>query len=121
MIMILIPCILKTHSRFRKVISSHFWNVLEELTFSAYLFSALVLAWYFSSRQNNIIISIQYLACVSIASCFVSFIFAVPFYLIVERPFKNFLHLILFPNRSIFEKQKDVEDDDSDEELEEEL
>lgn len=40
---------------------------------------------------------------------------AVPFYLIVERPFKNFLDLILFPKSSIFKKSKDIEDEDSSE------
>jgi hypothetical protein len=39
---------------------------------------------------------------------------AVPFYMIVERPFKNFLDLILFPKSSIFKKQKDLDDDDDD-------
>lgn len=32
--------------------------------------------------------------------------------MIVERPFKNFLDLILFPKSSIFKKQKDLEDSD---------
>jgi len=36
----------------------------------------------------------------------------VPFYLLVERPFRNFLDLILFPKTSIFKKQKDLEDSD---------
>jgi len=34
--------------------------------------------------------------------------------MIVERPFKNFLDLILFPKSSIFKKQKDLDDDDDD-------
>ncbi len=37
---------------------------------------------------------------------------AVPFYILVERPFRNFLDLILFPKSSIFKKMKDVEDDE---------
>ena len=32
--------------------------------------------------------------------------------MVVERPFKNFLDLILFPKSSIFKKQKDLEDSD---------
>jgi hypothetical protein len=40
---------------------------------------------------------------------------AVPFYIFVERPFRNFLDLILFPKSSIFKKMKDVDDDDDDE------
>ena len=40
---------------------------------------------------------------------------AVPFYILVERPFRNFLDLILFPKSSIFKKMKDVDDDDDDE------
>jgi hypothetical protein len=32
--------------------------------------------------------------------------------MIVERPFKNFLDLILFPRSSIFKKQKDLDDDE---------
>lgn len=33
----------------------------------------------------------------------------------MERPFRNFLDLILFPKSSIFKKMKDVDDDDEDE------
>lgn len=40
---------------------------------------------------------------------------AVPLYIFVERPFRNFLDLILFPKSSIFKKMKDVDDDDEDE------
>jgi hypothetical protein len=49
-----------------------------------------------------------------------SYFLAVPFYLIVERPFKNFLDLILFPKSSIFKKSKDIEDEDSSEDSNEE-
>lgn len=35
--------------------------------------------------------------------------------MVVERPFKNFLDLILFPRSSIFKKQKDLEESDSSE------
>jgi len=38
---------------------------------------------------------------------------AVPFYILVERPFKNFLDLILFPRSSIFLKQKDIDDEEN--------
>lgn len=34
--------------------------------------------------------------------------------MIVERPFKNFLDLILFPKSSIFKKHKDIDDEDDD-------
>lgn len=53
---------------------------------------------------------------VSISSCFLAYLVALPFYLFVERPFKNFLNLIVFPNRSIFKKQKDIESDEDDDE-----
>jgi len=41
-----------------------------------------------------------------------SYLLAVPFYILVERPFKNFLDLILFPRSSIFKKQKDIDDEE---------
>jgi hypothetical protein len=41
-----------------------------------------------------------------------SYLLAIPFYILVERPFKNFLDLILFPRSSIFKKQKDIDDED---------
>ena len=50
-----------------------------------------------------------------------SYLLAVPFYILVERPFKNFLDLILFPKSSIFKKHKDIDDeeDSSDEDEDE--
>lgn len=33
----------------------------------------------------------------------------------VERPVKNFMNLILFPNQSIFVSSKDVDDESSEE------
>ncbi len=53
---------------------------------------------------------------ITISSCILSYIVAIPFYLLVERPFKNFLDLILFPKSSIFKRTKDIEDDDDEEE-----
>ena len=41
-----------------------------------------------------------------------SYLLAIPFYILVERPFKNFLDLILFPKSSIFKKQKDIDDEE---------
>lgn len=49
---------------------------------------------------------------VTISSCMLSYALAVPFYLLVERPFKNLIDLIIFPRSSIFKKHKDVDDDD---------
>lgn len=52
---------------------------------------------------------------ITISSCIISYIVSIPFYLLVERPFQNFLDLILFPKSSIFKKTKDIDDDDDDE------
>lgn len=52
----------------------------------------------------------------TLSSCILSYLIAIPFYLLVERPFKNFLDLILFPKSSIFKKQKDLDDEESDDE-----
>ena len=106
--------------------SSHLWHVLEELTFSAYLLSYIIISWYFFhvsfiyrffiSRENDILLSPSLLFITSISSCIFSYLLALPFYLIVERPFKNFLDLVLFPRRKIFIKQKDIDNDTSEEE-----
>jgi peptidoglycan/LPS O-acetylase OafA/YrhL len=70
---------------------------------------------FFTSRETNSQLSVKLLFNVSLSACVLSYIFALPFYLFVERPFKNFLNLILFP---VGTKRKDVEDDDSEEEYE---
>jgi len=57
----------------------------------------------------------SYLFMITISSCIISYIVSIPFYLLVERPFQNFLDLILFPKSSIFKKTKDIDDDDDDE------
>lgn len=44
-----------------------------------------------------------------------SLLAAFPFYILFEKPFKNFLDLILFPRRGIFVKKKDLDDDTDDE------
>lgn len=54
----------------------------------------------------------NYMFIVTISSCMFSYLLSIPFYLLVERPFKNFLDLILFPKSSIFKKQKDIDDDE---------
>ncbi len=56
-----------------------------------------------------------YIVMITTSVCILSYILAVPFYLLVERPFRNFLDLILFPKSSIFKKSKDMDDDDDDE------
>lgn len=57
-------------------------------------------------------ITVNFLFGVTLSSCSISYIFALPFYLLVERPFKNFLDLILFPKGV---KLKDIEDEESEE------
>jgi len=59
-----------------------------------------------------------YLFTVTLSSCIIAYFVAIPFYLFVERPFKNFLDLVLFPKSSIFKRTKDIDDDDEDEEEE---
>jgi peptidoglycan/LPS O-acetylase OafA/YrhL len=77
---------------------------MEELTNSAYLICYLTIAWFFTSRENNILLSSGMLIMISISACLISYILALPFYIFVERPFNNFLDLILFPRRAIFVK-----------------
>ena len=71
---------------------------------------------FFISRENDILLSPSLLFITSISSCIFSYLLALSFYLIVERPFKNFLDLVLFPRRKIFIKQKDIDNDTSEEE-----
>ncbi len=56
----------------------------------------------------------------TIAAVAISYVFALPFYLLVERPFKNFLDLILFPNKNIYVVKEEEEQDSEEEEEEEE-
>jgi len=53
-----------------------------------------------------------YLIQVTMSSVILSYLLAVPFYILVQRPFRNFLDLILFPKSSIFKKMKDLDDDE---------
>lgn len=87
---------------------------MEELTFNAYLIQYLIVVWFFASREQNTLLSAGYILQITVSSWILSYLVAVPFYMIVERPFKNFLDLILFPKSSIFKKQKDLDDDDDD-------
>lgn len=61
----------------------------------------------------------NYIFMVTMSSCFISYLLAVPFYLLVEKPFRNFMDLILFPKSTIFKRKKDVDDDEDEEEEEE--
>eukprot|EP00347_Sterkiella_histriomuscorum_P003458 403364220 len=114
-ILILLPSLVNSSVYLRPLMDSHLWHVLEELTFSAYILHYLVVVWFFASRQQDVILSMAYIFMVTISSCIFAYIGSVPFYLLVERPFRNFLDLILFPRSSIFKKQKDVEDEETDE------
>lgn len=113
--MILCPILIGSKSSQRNYMISHIWNLFEELTFSAYLFSYLVSAYYFSYRQSDLFISMYLIGEVSISTFFISYLCALPFYLLVERPFKNFLTLVLFPPTRIFQKIKDLDDESEDE------
>jgi len=116
--MILLPSIVGVSRNMKLLLSSHLWHILEELTFLAYLLQYLVILWFFASKNSNTILQIGYLAQLTVSSCILSYLLAVPFYILVERPFRNFLDLILFPRSSIFKKQKDIDDEEesSDEE-----
>lgn len=94
--------------------SSHLWHVLEELTFSAFLMSYMVISWYFTSRFSDILLSTGHLLMISMSAWTFSYMIALPFYLLVERPAKNFLDLVLFPRRAIFIKKKDLDTESSD-------
>jgi peptidoglycan/LPS O-acetylase OafA/YrhL len=70
----------------------------------------VAVVWFFSSRSQNTFLSTGYIFQVTVSSCILSYLLAIPLYVLVERPFKNFLELILFPKSSIFKKSKDVND-----------
>ena len=116
MILILTPSLVHASNILRPLMDSHLWHVLEELTLSAYLLQLIVVTWYFASRQQDSLLSMSNLFMITISSCILSYIVSIPFYLLVERPFKNFLDLILFPKSSIFKRTKDIEDDEDEDE-----
>lgn len=116
LIFIILPIMGRNRTKPKILAISHLWNVFEELTLSAFMMSGIVVAYYFSARTEDTFLSFFQLLFLSISTFFISYIIAVPFYLLVERPFKNFISLILFPARSIFSRKKDVEDDDSSDE-----
>ena len=111
-VLLMLPSLIGMSSILKPMLNSHLWHILEELTFQAFLLQYLVVIWFFASREQNTLISKGYLIPITISSCILSYCLAVPFYLLVERPFRNFLDLILFPKSSIFKKQKDLDDSD---------
>ena len=110
--MFLLPSMVNSSTVLRPLMDSHLWHVLEELTFSAYILHYLVVIYFFASRNQDTLLSMSFFFMVTISSCIASYLLSIPFYLLVERPFKNFLDLILFPKSSIFKRQKDIEDDE---------
>ncbi len=108
----MLPSLIGMSTILKPMLNSHLWHILEELTFQAFLLQYLVVIWFFASREQNTLISKGYLIPITVSSCILSYCCAVPFYLLVERPFRNFLDLILFPKSSIFKKQKDLDDSD---------
>ena len=80
----------------------------------------MIVIWFFASRESNIILSMSFVLQTTISSCIISYLCAIPFYLSVERPLRNFSDLILFPRAAIFKKSKDVEDEDTTEDEAEE-
>ena len=111
--MMLATPLMNYSGKLKPLMSSQFWYILEELSMSAFFLSFLIVSWYFTSRDMNTVVSIGMIFLVSVSTCFISYIAALPFYLFVERPFKNFLNLILFPKGI---KHKDNDDDGSEEE-----
>lgn len=116
LLLVFTPCVIKESYMFNQLISSHLWHILEELTFAAFCLQYLVVTWFFSSRSDNTLLSTSYILYVTLSSCVIAYILAVPFYLLVERPFKNFLDLILFPKSSIFKRHKDLDDEETEDE-----
>ena len=119
-ILVVTPVLVNRSDVFKPFLNNHLWLVLEELTCSAYLLHYMIVIWFFASRESNIILSMSFVLQTTISSCIISYLCAIPFYLSVERPFRNFLDLILFPRAAIFKKSKDVEDEDTTEDEAEE-
>ena len=111
--MLLLPTLINISVCVRPLISSHIWQLLEELTLSAYLIFEIVLVWFFASREQDIILSMWYIFQVTISSIILAYLLAIPFYLLCERPLRNFIDLILLPRSNIFVKSKDVDDEES--------
>jgi len=61
-----------------------------------------------------------YLFEVGLSSAMFAYLVAIPFYVLCEKPCRNFIDLILFPKNTIFKKVKDVEDEESEEETDDE-
>lgn len=98
----------------KPLLSSHLWHVMEEVTYSAIIIYSAIVVWFFASREQNIYIDLYYLTMITFSSFIFSYILGIPFYIFIERPYRNFLDLIVFPKSTIFKKVKDVEDEDTD-------
>ncbi|CDW85512.1 UNKNOWN [Stylonychia lemnae] len=117
-ILVIIPSMINLSDILRPLVSSHLFQILEELTYSAYLLHFVIVSWYFASREQDIILTLSYLFQIGIASAMFSYLISIPFYVLCERPCRNFIDLILFPKNTIFKKVKDVDDEETDEETE---
>ena len=114
-IIFLLPSLVNCSNFLKPLISSHLWHVMEEVTYSAFLIFPLISVWFFASREQNIILDMMFLSMVTISTFILSYIFGIIFYLLIERPFRNILDLIIFPKSTIFKKNKDIEDEESEE------
>ena len=94
---------------------SHFWHILEELSFSAYLLQYKIIVWFFASRQGDVILTTPFIFLLAVSVFVFSYFLSIPYYILFERPIKNILDLILFPKQSIFKRRKDVEEDSEEE------
>jgi hypothetical protein len=87
---------------------------MEEVTYSAFIIFPLLSVWFFASREENIVLDLLYITMITFSTFIISYIVGIVFYLLIERPFRNILDLIIFPKSTIFKKVKDIEEESDD-------
>ena len=72
------------------------------------LLQFLIITWFFANRDTNIYLETSVIIYITMSTCIISYLLSIPFYILFERPIKNFLELVIFPTSNFFEKKKDV-------------
>lgn len=84
---------------FRVLIIDDWWSVLRKLSLMAYLCHYIVIFCFYASSYNSHLLSQGIFFRVSAGSLFLSYIFGMIMYLLIDKPMRNIDHLVLFPTK----------------------
>ncbi|CAH2089173.1 unnamed protein product [Euphydryas editha] len=99
--------VLKLENVYRKVLEWDIWVIPSRLNYSIYLIHYPFLIVYINMQNSLVHMSYLHLIATSVVITIISFIFAIPLYLLVEAPFSSILNTVQLKKTAI--KQNDSE------------